>query len=87
MKIGDLVLYYSSIKRSAEGPRDVGLITGFSDVVVGVPDDADFILHRECGVQNSRQFGEPFDGRLFIRVVGTSLGIDSHLEDGPNPWK
>ena len=28
MKVGDLVLYYSSINHSADGPDDVGLILG-----------------------------------------------------------
>ena len=32
MKIGDLVLYYSSIKHSPDGPDDVGLILGYVDV-------------------------------------------------------
>jgi len=43
MKVGDLVLYYSSINPRADGPDDVGLILGYAEVLNEYGDDADDI--------------------------------------------
>jgi hypothetical protein len=78
MKVGDLVLYYSR-ERSAEGPKDVGLITGFSDPVDLDERDTPLASHAPCA---------PGDRDVKIQWISNEGNLSYYTQEGitHNPY-